>query len=54
MQWLNEYAFEAEEKVDADPGLAGQVYDRLAHQLLEHGTGAVVLFGTIKSETKSV
>ncbi|KAI0074027.1 Metallo-dependent hydrolase [Panus rudis PR-1116 ss-1] len=54
MQWLNEYAFKAEEKIDADPQLAQQVYDRLAHQLLEHGTGAVVLFGTIKSETNLI
>ena len=54
MEWLNEYAFKAEEKLDADPGLAERVYRRLARRLIESGTGAVSLFGTIKEETKSV
>ena len=52
MEWLNEYAFKAEERIDADPALARAVYKRLAQRLLEHGTGAVVLFGTIKEQTK--
>ena len=52
MEWLNEYAFKAEERIDADPTLAKTVYKRLAQRLLEHGTGAVVLFGTIKEQTK--
>lgn len=52
MQWLDEYAFKAEERIDSDPGLARRVYARLAQRLVEHGTGAVLLFGTIKSETK--
>lgn len=52
MEWLNEYAFKAEERIDADPTLARIVYKRLAQRLLEHGTGAVVLFGTIKEQTK--
>ena len=52
MEWLNEYAFKAEERIDADPALAKTVYKRLAQRLLEHGTGAVVLFGTIKEQTK--
>lgn len=54
MEWLNEYAFKAEEKLDADPGLAERVYRRLARRLIEGGTGAVSLFGTIKEHTKSV
>lgn len=54
MEWLNKYAFKAEEKLDADPDLAERVYRRLARRLLENGTGAVSLFGTIKEETKSV
>ena len=54
MEWLNEYAFKAEEKLDADLDLAERVYRRLAQRLIESGTGAVSLFGTIKEETKSV
>lgn len=54
MEWLNEYAFKAEEKMDADLELAERVYLRLARRLVESGTGAVSLFGTIKEETKSV
>lgn len=52
MEWLNEYAFKAEENLDVDPSLARRVYRRLAARLVEHGTGAVLLFGTIKTETK--
>ncbi|KAG8912163.1 hypothetical protein FRC00_005124 [Tulasnella sp. 408] len=51
MQWLNEYAYKAEERLDADAELANRVYARLAERLLEAGTGAVLAFGTIKSET---
>ncbi|KAI0365721.1 Metallo-dependent hydrolase [Pilatotrama ljubarskyi] len=54
MEWLNEYAFKAEESLDADPLLAERVYKRLAARLLEHGTGAVLLFGTIKTETNLI
>lgn len=52
MKWLNEYAYKAEERLDADPELAGRVYARLAERLLEAGTSAVLAFGTIKTETK--
>ena len=52
MEWLNEYAFKAEEGLDADPALARSVYQRLAQRLIEKGTGVVLLFGTIKEETK--
>ncbi|KAI0632347.1 Metallo-dependent hydrolase [Trametes polyzona] len=54
MEWLNEYAFKAEERLDADPMLAERVYRRLAERLLEHGTGAVLLFGTIGTETNLI
>ena len=54
MEWLNEHAFKAEEKLDADSNLAERVYRRLAQRLMESGTRAVSLFGTIKGETKSV
>jgi guanine deaminase len=52
MEWLNEYAFKAEERLDADAELASRVYKRLAARLIENGTGTVLLFGTIKEETK--
>lgn len=52
MEWLNEYAFKAEERLDQDPDLARRVYTRLGERLVENGTGAVLLFGTIKEETK--
>ncbi|OSD07262.1 Metallo-dependent hydrolase [Trametes coccinea BRFM310] len=54
MEWLNEYAFKAEERLDSDSQLAERVYKRLAYRLLEHGTGAVMLFGTIKTETNLI
>ncbi|KIY68326.1 Metallo-dependent hydrolase [Cylindrobasidium torrendii FP15055 ss-10] len=54
MQWLNEYAFKAEERMDNDAKLAQKVYTRLAQRLKENGTGAVMLFGTIKEETNLI
>ncbi|ESK95725.1 atrazine chlorohydrolase guanine deaminase [Moniliophthora roreri MCA 2997] len=54
MQWLNEYAFKAEERLDADPDLARRVYTRLANRLIENGTGSVLLFGTIREETNVI
>jgi len=52
MQWLDEYALRAEERLDADKILAKRVYERLARRLLQNGTGTVMLFGTIEEETK--
>lgn len=52
MQWLEEYAFKSEERIDTDKNLAERVYSHLAKRLKENGTGAVLLFGTIKAETK--
>lgn len=54
MEWLDQYAFKAEERIDSDPVLAEKTYSSLAKRLKEHGTGAVLLFGTIKEETKYV
>ncbi|KAJ7245036.1 hypothetical protein B0H12DRAFT_1022109 [Mycena haematopus] len=54
MQWLNEYAFKAEERLDEDPALARRVYTRLARRLIANGTGTVLLFGTIKQETNLI
>ena len=53
MEWLNKYTYKAEERLDADPKLARAVYKRLTRRLIECGTGAALLFGTIKAETKS-
>ena len=52
MQWLDQYAFKAEERIDGDPLLARKVYESLASRLIKNGTGAVVLFGTIQENTK--
>jgi len=52
MQWLDEYAFKAEENLDNQPELAKSVYKRLAVRLRNAGTGAVMLFGTINCATK--
>ncbi|KAH8104529.1 hypothetical protein BXZ70DRAFT_967799 [Cristinia sonorae] len=54
MEWLNQYAFKAEERIDGDPVLAQRVYERLAERLLESGTGAVVLFGTINENANII
>ncbi|KAG5653660.1 hypothetical protein H0H81_011620 [Sphagnurus paluster] len=54
MQWLDEYAFKAEERLDASPDLARRVYTCLAQRLAENGTGTVLLFGTIKEETNLI
>ncbi|KIY45584.1 Metallo-dependent hydrolase [Fistulina hepatica ATCC 64428] len=54
MDWLERYAFRAEERIDADPTLAKKVYTRLASRLIEHGTGSVLLFGTLKEETNLI
>ncbi|QRV86670.1 amidohydrolase family protein [Ceratobasidium sp. AG-Ba] len=52
--WLDEYAYKAEERLDADPELAKKVYFRLAQRLAENGTGAVLAFGTIKEDTNII
>lgn len=52
MQWLDKYALKAEHRIDANPNLAHKLYTRLANRLKQNGTGAVLLFGTIKEETK--
>ncbi|KAG5718739.1 hypothetical protein E4T56_gene2705 [Termitomyces sp. T112] len=54
MQWLDTYAFKAEERLDEDPELAKRVYERLSVRLIENGTGSVVLFGTINEETNLI
>jgi guanine deaminase len=54
MEWLDRYAFRAEERLDNDPELARRVYQGLAQRLISLGTGAALLFGTIKEGTKCV
>ncbi|KAG6858740.1 hypothetical protein C0995_014342, partial [Termitomyces sp. Mi166 len=54
MQWLDAYAFKAEERLDNDPELAKRVYERLATRLTENGTGSALLFGTIREETNLI
>ncbi|KDQ18508.1 hypothetical protein BOTBODRAFT_28881 [Botryobasidium botryosum FD-172 SS1] len=54
MEWLDTYAFKAEERLDADPSLARRVYETLARRLVEAGTGATLLFGTIKEDTNLI
>jgi guanine deaminase len=52
LEWLDNYAYKAEERIDNDLELASKVYKRLARRLIENGTGAALLFGTIRNETK--
>ncbi|ODN93476.1 guanine deaminase [Cryptococcus wingfieldii CBS 7118] len=47
LQWLERYAYRAEERIDSDEALAERVYGRLVERLRENGTGCVVFFGTI-------
>ncbi|KAG6898797.1 hypothetical protein C0993_004114 [Termitomyces sp. T159_Od127] len=54
MQWLDAYAFKAEERLDNDPALARRVYKQLSARLIENGTGSVLLFGTIREETNLI
>ncbi|KAJ2915759.1 hypothetical protein MD484_g4646, partial [Candolleomyces efflorescens] len=54
LEWLDKYTYKAEERLDSDPVLAKRVYERLAKRLLENGTGAVSLFGTIREETNLI
>lgn len=54
MSWLEKHAYQAEEKLDSDPILAETVYKRLAQRLADHGTGAVLMFGTIKVESNLI
>ncbi|GAA5848787.1 hypothetical protein JCM3766R1_005308 [Sporobolomyces carnicolor] len=51
MEWLEHYTFKAEARIDADPeGYGKEVYERLVARLLENGTTAASVFGTISVE----
>lgn len=50
---LEHYTFRAEARIDADPeGYGKEVYERLVARLLENGTTAASVFGTISVEAK--
>ncbi|GAA5913812.1 hypothetical protein JCM6882_007706 [Rhodosporidiobolus microsporus] len=55
MEWLEAYTFKAESRIDRDPqGLGKRVYQRLVERLLENGTTAASVFGTISVEANLV
>ncbi|GAA6017449.1 hypothetical protein JCM10207_008228 [Rhodosporidiobolus poonsookiae] len=55
MEWLNAYTFKAESRIDRDPeGLGKRVYERLVQRMLENGTTAASVFGTISVEANLV
>jgi len=52
---LEAYTFKAESRIDRDPhGLGARVYAKLAQRMLENGTTAASVFGTISVEAKCV
>lgn len=54
-QKLEHYTFRAESSIDRDPhGLGRKVYERLVQRMLQNGTTAASVFGTISTEAKSV
>ncbi|GAA6038125.1 hypothetical protein JCM8097_007559 [Rhodosporidiobolus ruineniae] len=55
MEWLEAYTFKAESRIDANPhGLGQRVYERLVQRMLENGTTAASVFGTISVEANLV
>ncbi|BGP33601.1 hypothetical protein JCM10296v2_005405 [Rhodotorula toruloides] len=50
MEWLEAYTFAAESRIDKDPAHAQRVYRKLVQRLLENGTTAASVFGTISVE----
>ncbi|GAA5996587.1 uncharacterized protein JCM10292_003071 [Rhodotorula paludigena] len=55
MEWLEAYTFKAESRIDRDPnGLGKRVYARLVQRLLQNGTTAASVFGTISVEANLV
>ncbi|KAI5480674.1 guanine deaminase [Pseudohyphozyma bogoriensis] len=48
MEWLAHYTFSSESRIDADPsGLGERVYGKLVERLVEGGTTAASVFGTL-------
>ncbi|WWD18766.1 hypothetical protein CI109_103221 [Kwoniella shandongensis] len=54
MEWLERYAYRAEERIDSDPKLAERVYGKLVERLIEGGTGMVTFFGSIGVEANLI
>ncbi|BGP17908.1 hypothetical protein JCM10213_003915 [Rhodosporidiobolus nylandii] len=55
MEWLEAYTFKAESRIDRNPqGLGKRVYEKLVQRLLENGTTAASVFGTISVEANLV
>ncbi|GAA5942676.1 hypothetical protein JCM1841_004149 [Sporobolomyces salmonicolor] len=55
MEWLEHYTFRAEARIDQDPqGFGKKVYEKLVQRLLENGTTAASVFGTISVEANLV
>ncbi|CED83271.1 Atrazine chlorohydrolase/guanine deaminase [Phaffia rhodozyma] len=54
MEWLERYAFRAEQRIDGDKELAERVYERLGRRMIEVGTGAALVFGTINTESNLI
>ncbi|GAA5911915.1 hypothetical protein JCM8208_002853 [Rhodotorula glutinis] len=55
MEWLEAYTFKAESRIDRDPhGLGARVYAKLVQRMLENGTTAASVFGTISVEANLV
>ncbi|GAA5864073.1 hypothetical protein JCM3774_006370 [Rhodotorula dairenensis] len=55
MEWLEHYTFRAESSIDRDPqGLGRKVYERLAQRMIQNGTTAASVFGTISTEANLV
>lgn len=55
MEWLEHYTLRAEARIDQDAaGLGKKVYTKLVERLIEAGTTAASVFGTISIEAKYV
>ncbi|ORY31819.1 putative guanine aminohydrolase [Naematelia encephala] len=54
MQWLDQYAYRAEEKIDSDLLLARRVYERLCLRLKQGGTGCVSFFGSLGVDSNMI
>ncbi|GAA5966500.1 hypothetical protein JCM3765_007591 [Sporobolomyces pararoseus] len=55
MEWLEHYTFKAEARIDSDPeGFGKQVYEKLVQRMIENGTTAASVFGTISVEANLV
>ncbi|GAA5942776.1 uncharacterized protein JCM15063_002789 [Sporobolomyces koalae] len=55
MEWLEAYTFKAEARIDRDPdGYGKRVYGRLVERMIENGTTAASVFGTISVEANLV